>query len=137
MKTIYLYSIAAGILWGVWPLLMNRSGVSGIAATAIFTAVGLTIHLPLAFLSGQMQKVDFNLLVWFVVASGILAAIGTLCFNTMLAKATPQEVGILFLGMLMVQIASPSIYHLVQSGDYSLRKLTGIIGAFVVVFLLR
>jgi drug/metabolite transporter (DMT)-like permease len=136
MRDIYAYAIVSGILFGFWPLLMNRSGLDGFASAALFTAVAFLVVAPVALWSGQVQQISFTPLLFFALAAGVCGGLGVLVFNTGLAKVTTQEVGMLFIIMLMFQLAVPAVYHMIQTGDYSPRTLAGIAGAFLVVYLL-
>lgn len=136
MKDVHFYAIIAGVLFGLWPIFMNRSGVDGFASATLFVGIAFIVVAPVAFFSGQIQQVSLTPILMFAVAAGVCGGLGTLLFNTMLAKVTPREVGMMFILMLMFQLAVPAIYHMVQSGDYSPRKMVGIAGAFMVAYLL-
>lgn len=127
-------AVMAGVFFGIWPLLMNRSGLSGNVATAAFTAIVLIGVVPFAFASGGASLGSAN---WTAVAlAGALGALGLLSFNGMLAGASTAAVGQLFVLMTVVQIAIPAIYHVVMTGDIQLTKLAGFAAAIVAAFLL-
>lgn len=136
MKDVHFYAIVAGLFFGAWPLLMNRSGVTGFASATLLVGITLIFVLPVALWSGEIQKVSIAPTLYFALAASVCGALGILFFNTMLAKVSPKEVGMMFLLMLVVQITVPATYHMIMSGDYSPRKLGGIAGAFVVAYLL-
>lgn len=136
MKDVHFYAIIAGIFFGVWPLLMNRSGLEGFASATIFAGVVFLITVPVAIWSGQIQQVNLSSPLIFGISAGVCGALGVLAFNTMLAKVTVKDVGLVFILMIMIQLSTPVIYHMVQSGDVSPRKIAGVIGAFVVAYLL-
>lgn len=63
-----------------------------------------------------------NVRWWMVVCSALLGSIGLLSFNGMLAKATPQSVGTLFVLVILVQTAVPAIYQIIMDGGISATK---------------
>ncbi len=134
MKDALIRTIIAGLFFGMWPLLMNRSGLAGNLSSAAFAGIALLIVLPFAVHGGfqSLQTVKMS----FVVAAGIAGGIGLLAFNGMLARVTREQVGMMFVIMIMVQATVPVVYHIVMTGDYSLRKLAGILAAFVAIILL-
>jgi len=136
VKDVHFYAIISGIFFGMWPLFMNRSGVDGFASAALFSGITFATILPFALASGQLQKIEVTPLLFFALAAGIAAGLGVLIFNTMLAKVTPKEVGTMILLMIMVQLSVPAVYHMIQGGDYSPRKIVGVLGAFIVACLL-
>ena len=113
MDNLYAKAVLAGLSFGVWPLLMNRSGLNGNIATFIFTSIVLVSVFPFAF--GSMGNIH-NANWLMVIGAGIFGAIGMLSFNNILAKATPQIVSSLFVLMLTVQIIAPAIYQVVVGG---------------------
>ncbi len=134
MNSLYVRAILAGLLFGIWPLVMNRSGLSGNLSSAIFAGVAFLIMLPLAITGGfsSMQ----NARISFAVFAGIAGGIGVLFLNSMLAKVNRQNVGALLITMVLTQVAVTAIYHMYQGGEYSIRKILGVIAAIIAVILL-
>ena len=123
----------AGIAFGIWPLLMSRSGVSGNFASLVFTIVIVFCVAPFAI--GQIS--DFSKANWYMlVGAGAVSAIGLLSFKGMLTKATPKDLGTLFVLMIVVQVASPVIYHVVMNGGINFTKGLGLVLAVVAIVLL-
>jgi drug/metabolite transporter (DMT)-like permease len=134
---LYLYSIIVGLFWGLYPIILNRSGLPGFASAGIFSVFVCLTVIPFAIISGQLQKITFNPGVWYALIAGILGGAGVLVFNTMLSKAPVKNVGSMIITMIMIQITIPAIYQMIQSGDISPKKITGILTAFVVVYLIQ
>lgn len=133
MNDLYLKAILAGLFFGVWPLLMNRSGLRGNVASAALCLVALIVIMPFA-----LKSIDgFPAANWLVVVgAGLFCGIGFLFFNGMLAKATPEKVGILFIIMLVAQMATPAIYQVIKDGGLTISKGLGFAAAIATVLLL-
>ena len=99
MESLEIKSVIAGILFGIWPLFMNRSGLSGNLGTFVFAAVVLLCVFPFAVSS--LQNIGTAHWMW-AIAAGIFGSLGLLAFNSVLSKATPQNVGILIVLMIIV-----------------------------------
>lgn len=133
MESLEFKSIITGVLFGIWPLLMNRSGLGGNISTLVFASVVLLIVLPFSF--SDFNSIANSHWVW-AIAAGVFGALGLLTFNSILSTATPQSVGTFFVLMIVVQIAIPAIYHAILSGGLSLTKLAGFVFAAIASFLL-
>lgn len=138
MKVEMYYALVAGLLFGGWPLVMNRSGLSGYASAAIFAGLAFLTVLPFAGAKGAVEEVlqtPANGLTFAFIAA-FMGGLGLIAFNTMLAKSDPKEVGLMLIFMIMVQMALPAVSYMVQAGELSPRKLSGIALAFVAAKLL-
>lgn len=125
--------IITGVVFGVWPLLMNKSGLVGTTATATIAFIVMLLVLPVGVYHG-LTFVGSKW--WFAVIAGCFAALGMLMFNSMLAKATRDEVGRLFVIMLVFQTAVPAVYHAYVNGGLTLKSGAGFLTAIITVFLL-
>ena len=135
MSTIHVYAIVAGLLFGTWPLMMQRTGLDGNVSSAVFAGTAFILVFSFALREGFASLTQANLPLAF--AAGVVGGIGLLFFNGMLFKISLEEVASMFLLMIMVQISVPVIYHSYQTGDFSPRKLAGFGAAFVAAWLLR
>ena len=45
-------SVLAGIMFGIWPIMMNKSGLNGNMATFVLTVIVLLVVTPFALKSG-------------------------------------------------------------------------------------
>jgi hypothetical protein len=133
LESLEIKSVIAGILFGLWPLLMNRSGLSGNLITFVFAAVVLLCVLP--FAASSLHDIGNAHWVW-AVGGGILGAIGLIAFNTVLSKATPQTVGTFFVLMIIVQTAIPAVYQGIMNGGLPFTKIAGFVFAGIAAFLL-
>ena len=133
MESLEIKSVIAGILFGIWPLFMNRSGLSGNLGTFVFAAVVLLCVFPFAVSS--LQNIGTAHWMW-AIAAGIFGSLGLLAFNSVLSKAIPQNVGILIVLMIIVQTVVPAMYQAIMSGGLPFSKIVGFVLAGVAAFLL-
>ncbi len=126
----------AGLLFGIWPLFMNRSGLSGHVSAACYSLMALAFVLPFALYGNgfTIPQANWNM----VLAAGIIGAAGLLCFNSVLAGALPKEVGALFLCMIISQATVPATYQVIMDKHLSSDKAVGfILAALSIYFLLK
>lgn len=134
VNDLQIRAMLAGVAWGIWPLVMNKSGLNGNVSSAAFSVVVLLSVLPFALgsMGGALATANWTA----VIIAGLCGAGGMLMFNGMLAKATPQNVGVLFVTMMVVQMAIPALYQVVKDGNLSVSKAIGFAAAFVAAVLL-
>jgi uncharacterized membrane protein len=133
MNKLQLGAILSGVAFGIWPLLMNRSGLSGNTSSLIFSFIVLICITP--FAAGGISAIT-NANWLMAILAGIVGAIGVMAFNGMLSKATPQNVGTLFVLMIVVQTVTPAVYSVVMNGGISLSKAIGFVLAAIAAILL-
>ena len=133
MESLDIKAIVSGILFGIWPLLMNRSGLSGNLSTLVFATVVLVCVFIVSFSS--IQNITVTSLPW-AIGAGIVGAIALLVFNSMLAKATPQAVGTFIVLMIIAQITIPATYQAILNGGLPASKIVGFVFAAVAAILL-
>lgn len=129
-------TLVAGLLFGTWPLLMQKSGLSGHLSSAVFALVAFLIILVPTFLKGkiaeQVEVADLKI----AILAGVLGGLGLLAFNTMMTKVPMTSIGTYIVVMIVAQTIVPVIYQMVVSGDFSLRKIAGALIAITGVILL-
>jgi hypothetical protein len=133
MRELIVKMVAAGVLFGAWPLVMNRSGLNGATATAALSLIIFLLALPVALRDG-IALTGSNW--WFAVVAGCCSGLGFLAFNSGLAEATPALVGRLFVIMILVQMAIPAAYHVVMNGQLTARTGLGFVAALIAAILL-
>lgn len=99
MDSLYLKALIAGVAFGIWPLLMNRSNLSGNVATSIYTIVVMLLVLPFAW--GNLKSASQGNW-WMIILAGIAGAVGMLYYNGILAEASSKRVGTLIVLMLLI-----------------------------------
>lgn len=137
MDNLFIKAAVAGVFFGLWPLFMNRSGLSGNVSPMIFNLVVLICVTPFAIRGLIGGTENFAQVSWtMAIFAGITGAIGVMAFNGMLAQATPQSVGSLFVVMIVVQTVISAIYNAVMSGEVTLTKAAGFVFAGIAGILL-
>lgn len=133
MNDLQMKAVLAGVLFGFWPLFMNRSGLGGNVGALAFTLIAGICIMPFAIWSASNSFPSAN---WtLVVLAGIFGGFGLLVFNSLLTKATPKEVGALFVLMLVTQITAPAVYYVILNG-LTVSKSLGFIAVIIATFLL-
>lgn len=136
MSELQLKAALAGALLGLWPLFMNRSGLSGTFGAAIVTALSLAVILPAVWTEREAGLATLSGAQWWaVLAAGLTSGLGLLVFNGMIASASPAVIGGLFLLMLVVQASVPAIYAMVVGGP-TIRRALGLLAAGLAIVLL-
>ncbi len=137
MTELQIRAILAGVFFGVWPLLMNRSGLNGNVSAVVLGGVVCLMVLPLAYQS--MSVASLMQVSWpFALLACVAAAIGNVAFNEGLAKSTPQDVSTFFELMIVVQIVIPAVYQIILRGGVSWSNLLGFVfAALAAHFLLK
>lgn len=140
MDELQIRAVITGILFGAWPLLMSRSGLNGSMASAAVVTGSLIIVLPFAFwkLDSISDSTSWTTdISWkLVVIASIISGLALLLFNELLSKATPKNVGSLYVLMIVVQMVTPAIYQVVNDGGLSLGKAIGFAAAIIAAILL-
>lgn len=132
---VWMLAIAAGLFFGTWPFLMNRSGLNGYQSAAIFAGVAFLAVIPAALFfknTGNLQAIHWDLAIF----AGILGGAGLLCFNSMLSRAAPSEIGRMIIVMIILQTVVPAVYHVVTTGRATLKFAAGLVMAIAAVKLL-
>jgi hypothetical protein len=133
MDGLQIKALLAGLFFGLWPLLMNKSGLNGNVSAMAFAGLVLLFVSPFALSNiGDLSNTKWLM----VVGAGLFGALGVMSFNGMLAKATPQAVSTLFVLMIVVQTAVPAVYQVIMNGGLSLTKGLGFALAAIAAVLL-
>ena len=133
MDSLQARALIAGVFFGIWPLLMRRSGLSGNFASMIFTVGILICVTPFAIGNvGNLARVNWIM----AIGASATSAIGLLLFNGMLAKSTAENVSSLFVLMILTQTSIPAIYNIIVSGKLTAIKGFGFLFAIIAGILL-
>jgi hypothetical protein len=125
--------IIAGVLFGFWPLLIGKSGLSTGTATALFSATSFLVVTSFAIMNG----VNFSGgKWWWAIIAGSMAALGVLAFNDVMIKAKPTVAPMMFVIMLVIQVTVPAAYHVAANQQFSPKTIVGFIAAIIACILL-
>jgi drug/metabolite transporter (DMT)-like permease len=133
VSELILKMMVAGVLFGAWPLLMNRSGLSGATATAVLGIIMFLLALPVALQAG-IPPAGRNW--WLAIAAGFCIGLAFLAFNSGLAKATPEIVGQLVIFMVVVQMVVPAAHQAAVNGHLTVKSALGFVAAAIAAILL-
>jgi drug/metabolite transporter (DMT)-like permease len=135
MNDLQIKAVLVGVAFGIWPIVISKSGFNGYLAAALYTLVGLLIILPFALghLTGPMMT--HGLII--AVIAGLIGAGGMLLYTSMLSKATDQNVGSLLITAFMVQLAVPAIYQIFKGGQLTVTRGVGLVAAFAAAVLIN
>ena len=132
---LQLKAILAGMCFAIWPLFMNRTGLSGNVSSAIYCAMVLIGVLPFALQSNGFSIPAAN---WTMVGfAGVFGILGLLSFNGMLSSASSQDVGILLVLVIVAQIPIIALHQIIVTGGHlSIDKIGGCIATAIAAYLL-
>ena len=134
MSELHVKAILAGIFFGIWPLLMNRSGLSGNVSSAVF-ALGVLIFVS-PFALYELRSMTANVAWTMAISACVFGGLGLLAFTEILSKATPQTVGSLFVLILVIQIATLALYQVINDGGLTVYKTIGFLAAIIAAIML-
>ncbi len=137
MYTIQIKGAAAGVCFGIWPLIMNKSGLNGYMTIMVFVVFSGLMALPFALYNpGDLAQVNWRMVVW----AGLFSGIGVMLYNSAIMSIVPGmklTVSGLIVLQLVAQAVAPALYETITQGDFSPRRLLGFVCASLAVVLLN
>ena len=131
-----MFSIWAGVIFGAWPLIMKKSGLTPMAAAFVLTLMSFVAYVP--FLSRADYRTTGVLTVGFGLAAlaGVMNGMGTIFFQKMVAdKSIDITVG--YLLVILTQIVVVSVGAWLFYGDvFTWKKVAGLFTAALAAYLL-
>lgn len=124
--------IVSGLLFGAWPLVMNKSGLTGWTSAFMLEVFACLVVLAV---SGWKGISFTGAKWWFGVAAGVMGGAGILLFTAALSKASPENISRLFIMNLLAQIVLPAVYGALLGG-LTLKTTMGLLAAVVATLLL-
>jgi hypothetical protein len=138
MNLQILRALAAGFLFGLWPVYMHKSNLPGYVGTAVLCGLVFILVLPLLLATQANNQSQLVLPPdWEAVfTAAMLAAMGMIYFNDMLSLAQPKEVGTLIVFAVIMQTTIPAAYDIYTNNGLTLQKAVGFFFAFIAAVLL-
>ena len=124
-------ALQAGALFALWPILMNRSGLTGNPMAFAFALICFLTVLPFT-----MGQVNWGIMSVWSVSAGIFAGFGLLKFANLLGRVSKEQVSDVFVLVLVTQVVVAAIYKVTLTG-LTLKTALGFIGAIIVAILLK
>ncbi len=139
MVSPYLLVVIAGACAGAWPLVMQRSGFSGPVVALVYSLCSLAAAagLWLIFRGSNISGVENQGNWGIAIGAGALAAVALVLLSTVVAKVPAKELSLLYIVMLLVQIAVPVLIFVVINRGINLKQGLGLAAALVAALLLR
>lgn len=161
MSELQVRAILAGLFFGTWPFLMNRSGLVGSISAAIFSLGVFSIVFPftlrevgrtygniagltagtsylfavisLAILIGLLSRIIQKESGSLLMAGGacLFGAMGLIFFTSIISRTTKEEFGPLFVLMLATQIATPTIQQIIVNWGLTSSRIFGLVSAIL------
>lgn len=128
-----LKMVVAGVLFGIWPLFLKRSGLPETTSLCVFSFLVSLCVMPIAIKNGiTLAGANWG----FIIAAGCCSGIGLLIFMSAVQKASPESLGSLLPIMVIAQIAILAVYQVIMSGHLTLKMSMGFVAAVLTAFLL-
>jgi quinol-cytochrome oxidoreductase complex cytochrome b subunit len=127
-------AVLAGMLFGIWPLLIKASGLNAGTVTVLGSGLMILFVMPFALANGI--SLGESKWWWLIFVMSSMTAVACLTFNGIMAEAKPSSAGLLFIIMLVMQTVAPAVYHSIVNQHLSIRTLAGFITAITACILL-
>lgn len=134
MNLLYFKAVLAGVLFGIYPLLLNRSKVSGNIMSATFCLIVCLCVLPFAVSEiKNLRTANWGMLL----GAGFMSAIAMMAMTSFLSQSKAEHVAILITLMIILQAAVTAAYQIYMNKGVTAEKLFGFVGAAVSIYLLN
>lgn len=134
MDKSQIQAVLAGLMFGIYPLLLNKSKLGGNIMAAVFTFAVFMFIFP--FATGQIKNLagaDWRMLL----GSAAVSAIGMMCMTSYLASSSQSSVGLLVILMVVIQAIVTACYQIAMDRGVSLAKVVGFGCATAAIILLN
>lgn len=134
MDKYQLRAVLAGILFGLYPLLLNRSNLPGNITGMMFSFLVAIFILP--FGVSEVPKLAHANWV-MLISAGMLSAIAMMCMTNFLTNNSKEKIGLLIILMIVTQASVTAIFQMMMDRGVSITRLFGFIFAVLAVYLLN
>lgn len=134
---MYQFSVLAGLCFGIWPLIMKRSGLNPQLAAVMLALLTLLTCLPFLSRANASPSEFWKLGAIFAVAAGLINGVGQIFLQRLIGAAERADVSQALIIVVLAQIATTAIGGRLFYGDpFTLKKGAGIILALIAAKLL-
>lgn len=134
MDKLQIRAVIAGICFGIYPLLLNRSRLGGNMQSAVFCILVCLFVIPFAVKEvGELAHTYWAM----VIGAGMASAMGMLSMTGFLAKASPVAAGTLIVMMIVTQTLVTAIYQVVMDKGVSFTRGLGFVLAAIAIVLMN
>ena len=125
----------AGICFGFWPMLQNRSGVDGSWATAVMAGIAIVAMIPSMATQGLPSTTTGG---WTLLSTaGFIQAIGIFAMASLAIKVPGAELPKFLMIAYVIQACVPPAIQLSAGGMTPWRAAGFVSGAFTIYALTR
>lgn len=128
--------ILIGICFGLWPFIMNKSGLDSRFTPVLTYSVPLLIALIRLYMSNSRLVGINNKAIAIGFISALVCAIGVLKFFDLLNKSQ-KDLSISFIIITLIQVSIPVLINIVVSGELTLNKTVGFLCVFLSIYFLN
>lgn len=134
MDKYQIRAVLAGVFFGLYPLLLNRSNLPGNLTGMMFSFFVAVFILPFAL--GEAPKLaTANWLM--LISAGAISAIAMMCMTNFLTNNTEEKIGLLIILMIVTQATVTAIFQIIMDKGVSATRLSGFALAIMAVYLLN
>ena len=136
MNNPLVFALLSGLLFGTWPLVMKKAGLTPMAAATTLTVMTLAVCAPFLNRADYRTTSVFTLGFGLAVVAGLMNGAGTIAFQKVIvAKNLEITTGILI--VILTQVAITAVGGRVVYGDpLTIKKAFGLVAAVVATYLL-
>ena len=132
MQSFLLSAVFSGVLFALNPLIISRSGLSGVSATLLSAIAGAVVISAIA----AFHKPVLNGSWWLPLAAGFLGSVASLIFVNTIMRTPHSSVGIFIIIVLVTQVSVNALYHAWVNGGIDLKTGIGLLAAVIAAILL-
>ena len=134
MNKFQVDAVIAGVMFGLYPLLLSRSEAKSNINATLFSFVVAVCILPFAI--AQVKSIDVSDCKW-IIGAGMLSAIGLVCMSNFITSSSKNSIGLLIILMIVVQASVTATYQIIMDRGISPTRLLGFVFAAVAIILLN
>lgn len=127
-------AILAGFFFGLYPLMLKHSKLSGNMTSLLFTFAVFAVIVPFAW---KELGTIHNTFWPAIIGAGVASGFGMLCMTSMLAQTPQERIGMLILSMIVTQSVVTVIFQIVIDKGVTLTKIIGFACAGIAIILLN